>query len=183
MRDGETPKKKKRRRKKSGGGEVSAAPAAAPAEETPIVLRDRPIGRGVRQGKLEDTLPEDPSMPVTDFYKPNPLDSDVIMDATARLLAPRRPAPRPQLSRASEPPRGREQRKPPQPKPRRQGKKQGAPAQPAKEPVLPPSLSGGGKRRRDDRPRPVEAPLRSDRQKDSTQHKSLMRPYYLHDDD
>ena len=52
-----------------------------------------------------------------------------------------------------------------------------------KEPVLPPSLSARKKRRRDDRPRPIEAPLRSDRQKDSTQHKSLMRPYYLHDDD
>ncbi len=74
-------------------------------------------------------------------------------------------------------------RKPVQPKPRRQGKKQGAPAQPAKEPVLPPSLTAKKKPRRDDRPRPVEAPLRSDRQKDSTQHKSLMRPYYLHDDD
>ena len=46
-----------------------------------------------------------------------------------------------------------------------------------------PSLSGKKKRRRDGRPRPIEAPLRSDRQKDSTQHKSLMRPYYLHDDD
>ena len=30
-------------------------------------------------------------MPRTEFYRPNPLDSDVIMDATARLLAPRRP--------------------------------------------------------------------------------------------
>ena len=131
-------------------------------------------------------------MPVTDFYKPNPLDSDVIMDATARLLAPRRPAPRPQVQ-----PQAQEQRKggasgkrdkaQPQPparqKPRRQGKKQGAPVQPAKEPVLPPSLAGKKRRRRDDRPRPIEAPLRSDRQKDSTQHKSLMRPYYLHDGD
>ena len=43
------------------------------------------------QGRIHETLPQDPSVPVTDFYKPNPLDSDVIMDATARLLAPRRP--------------------------------------------------------------------------------------------
>ena len=105
------------------------------------------------------------------------------MDATARLLAPRRPAPRPQVQRAPDPPKGREQKKSTPPKPRRQGKKQGAPVQPEKEPVLPPSLAGRKKRRRDDRPRPVDAPLRSDRQKDSTQHKSLMRPYYLHDDD
>jgi len=185
----DAPKKKKRRRKKSGASQeaVPTAPAMAPPpiKEEPIVLRDKPIGRGVRQGHLEDTMPDDPSMPVTDFYKPNPLDSDVIMDATARLLAPRRPAPRPQAQpqrkkqeQAQEP-----ERKQGRQKPRRQGKKQGAPAQPAREPVLPPSLSGKRKRRRDDRPRPVEAPPRSDRQKDSTQHKSLMRPYYLHDGD
>lgn len=48
-------------------------------------------------------------------------------------------------------------------------------------PVLPPSLAEKKRRRRDERPRPIEAPMRSDRQKDSTQHKSLMRPYYLHD--
>ena len=182
-------KKKKRRRKKSGG---AAQEAPAPEAEKPLVLRDKPIGRGVRQGRIADTLPDDPSMPVTEFHKPNPLDSDVIMDATARLLAPRRPAPRPQIQPQGQ---GRDQHKaesqrrqeraakPAPQKPRRQGKKQGAPAQPAKEPVLPPSLSGKKRRRRDDRPRPIEAPLRSDRQKDSTQHKSLMRPYYLHDGD
>ena len=191
----DAPKKKKRRRKKSGGGQAvqtdaPAVQAMAPVKEEPLVLRDKPVGRGVRQGRLEDTLPDDPAMPVTDFYKPNPLDSDVIMDATARLLAPRRPAPRPQIqaesrqkSQTQKKQEKAQAQKPAQPKPRRQGKKQGAPAQPAKEPVLPPSLAGKKKRRRDDRPRPIEAPLRSDRQKDSTQHKSLMRPYYLHDDD
>ena len=185
-------KKKKRRRKKSGGAAPEAPAAPAPEAERPLVLRDKPIGRGVRQGRIADTLPDDPSMPVTEFHKPNPLDSDVIMDATARLLAPRRPAPRPQIQPQGQ---GRDQHKaesqrrqerafkPAPQKPRRQGKKQGAPAQPAKEPVLPPSLSGKKRRRRDDRPRPIEAPLRSDRQKDSTQHKSLMRPYYLHDGD
>ncbi len=184
--EADAPKKKKRRRRKSGGGaqgEVPARPVMVSADKEPPALRDKPASRGVRQGRLEDTLPDDPSMPITDFYKPNPLDSDVIMDATARLLAPRRPAPRPQVQRAPEPPKGREQKKSAPPKPRRQGKKQGAPVQPEKEPVLPPSLAGRKKRRRDDRPRPVDAPLRSDRQKDSTQHKSLMRPYYLHDDD
>lgn len=133
----------------------------------------------MRQGRIHDTLPDEPSVPVTDFHKPNPLDSDVIMDATARLLAPRRPAPRPQPQGQSR--QGKENR-PQQNRPRRQGKKQGAPAQPVREPALPPSLAGK-KRRRPDRPRPVEAPPRADRQKDSTQHKSLMRPYYLHDDD
>ena len=210
------PKKKKRRRKKSGGGQELQPVEAAPVPDEPAAVRDRRLtggpqgpapsgqagspggfpadarptrpagGRGVRQGRIHDTLPDAPSVPVTDFYKPNPLDSDVIMDATARLLAPRRPAPRPQV-REQVRPEGRKTQdkaaRPQQQKPRRQGKKQGAPAQPAKEPVLPPSLAGKKRRRRDDRPRPIEAPLRADRQKDSTQHKSLMRPYYLHDGD
>ncbi len=179
--EAEAPKKKKHRRKKGAGQQV---PDAAPAEEQApqAVQKGKPAGRGVRQGRLQDTLPDDPSVPVTEFYKPNPLDSDVIMDATARLLAPRRPAGRPQ----AQPEQKRKQEKaqrPAQQKPRRQGKKQGAPAPAAKEPVLPPSLSGRKRNRRDDRPRPIEAPLRADRQKDSTQHKSLMRPYYLHDGD
>ena len=72
---------------------------------------------------------------------------------------------------------------PPKSRPGKKGKKQGAPQKPEREPVLPPSLSKKRKPRRDSRPRPVEAPPRSDRQKDSTQQKSLMRPYYLHDDD
>lgn len=178
---------RKKRRKKSGGQELPAAEAADPVKEKPAA-RGRSAGQGVRQGRIQDTLPDDPSLPATDFYKPNPLDSDVIMDATARLLAPRRPAVRPQLQPQSQQKaqaakkQEREQR-PARQRPRRQGKKQGAPVQPDKEPVLPPSLSGKRKRRRDDRPRPIEAPLRSDRQKDSTQHKSLMRPYYLHGDD
>ena len=176
--------KKKRRRKKSGGAQADA-PAPEPAG---LVLRDKPIGRGVRQGRLEETLPDDPALPVTEFYKPNPLESDVIMDATARLLAPRRPAPQPQAApRQTAQTRQKKAQAQKQALPRpaqaKKGKKQGAPARPVQEPVLPPALAGQKKRRRDDRPRPIEAPLRSDRQKDSTQHKSLMRPYYLHDDD
>ncbi|MCI8915911.1 MAG: DEAD/DEAH box helicase [Oscillospiraceae bacterium] len=180
----DAPKKKKRRRRRSGGGQGAPAEAAAPAREEPLVLRDKPVGRGVRQGRIQDTLPDDPAMPVTEFYKPNPLDSDVIMDATARLLAPRRPAAAPQAQRGQEAAQQRDKApKPAKQRPRRQGKRQGAPTQPAKEPVLPPSLAGKKRRRRDDRPRPVELAPRSDRQKDSTQHKSLMRPYYLHDGD
>ena len=182
----EEPAKKNTRRRKKPGAQQGQAAQAAPAPEEPPVRPDRPSGRGVRQGRIHETLPQDPSMPVADFYKPNPLDSDVIMDATARLLAPRRSAPRPQVQaqRKAEPEKKRErdQKSAPQ-KPRRQGKKQGAPVPPAKEPALPPSLADKKRRRRSDRPRPIEAAPRSDRQKDSTQHKSLMRPYYLHDGD
>ena len=182
----EEPAKKKKRRRKKPGAQQDQAAQAAPAPQEAEVRPDKPSGRGVRQGRIHETLPQDPSMPVTDFYKPNPLDSDVIMDATARLLAPRRPPPPPpaQAPRKAEPEKKRErdQKSAPQ-KPRRQGKKQGAPVPAAKEPALPPSLAGKKRRRRDDRPRPIEAAPRSDRQKDSTQHKSLMRPYYLHDGD
>ncbi len=182
----EEPAKKNKRRRKKPGAQQGQAAQAAPAPEEPPVRPDRPSGRGVRQGRIHETLPQDPSMPVADFYKPNPLDSDVIMDATARLLAPRRSAPRPQVQAQrkaeSEKKRERDQKSAPQ-KPRRQGKKQGAPVPPAKEPALPPSLADKKRRRRSDRPRPIEAAPRSDRQKDSTQHKSLMRPYYLHDGD
>ena len=45
--------------------------------------------RGVRQGDLSATQPRRPAQPSVDFVRPNPLDGDVIMDATARLLAPR----------------------------------------------------------------------------------------------
>ena len=181
--EAEPARKKKRRRKRSGGAQEVQAPEAAPArEEKPLVLRDRPVGRGVRQGRIHETLPDQPSVPITDFHKPNPLDSDVVMDATARLLAPRRPVPRAQPRPDGQEKRDREAG-PQQSRPRRRGKKQGAPVPAPKEPALPPSLAGKKRRRRDGGPRPVEPPLRSDRQKDSTQHKSLMRPYYLHDGD
>ena len=194
QKDAENKARAEERKKAAARAAVPAANLrqAEPLREEPPAPRGRPAGRGARQGRLEDTLPADPSLPVTDFYKPNPLDSDVIMDATARLLAPRKPeAGRPQAQaqprqgsrdgKKQDRPRDRAE-KPAQP---RQGKKkkQGAPPQPVKEPVLPPSLSGKRRRRRDDRPRLIEAPPRSDRQKDSTQQKSLMRPYYLHDDD
>ncbi len=44
--------------------------------------------RGVRLNRPEDTVPENPSQPRNDFVKPDPLASDSVMDATARLLAP-----------------------------------------------------------------------------------------------
>ena len=139
---------------------VPAKPDRAEPEDEPTLFRSHPAGAGgVRLGRLEDTLPAEPSMPVVDFVKPNPLDSDVIMDATARLLASR---PRPQIQPQPQKKRDKDTQKPAPPKPwqGKKGKKQGAPPKPAQGP-----------------------PLRAGRQKDSTQQKSLMRPYYLHDDD
>ena len=81
--------KRSRRRKKKDASQVQAPPAAEPVSEPVYPIQRTAPKRGVRSGQLMDT---GDSMPRTNFYRPNPLDSDVIMDATARLLAPRRPA-------------------------------------------------------------------------------------------
>ncbi len=57
-----------------------------PEVEARQPVREKRPRRGVRSGTLMDT---GDAMPRTEFHRPNPLDSDVIMDATARLLAPR----------------------------------------------------------------------------------------------
>ena len=199
-------------------GEVNS-PFGNPSDSAADYRRPRSAGaRGVRQGKLEDTLPADPSMPVTDFYKPNPLDSDVIMDATARLLAPRRPSvsarTQTRAPRQEERPRNRQENreqsrsgrnggsrrpeKSAQPeKPVQSGQKRdgGKPvrneqsAQSGKAAQNPAPAEGQSpaparkkKRRRSDRPRPMERSLYA-HQKDSTEQASLMRPYYLSDDE
>ena len=88
----DAPAKKKRKKKKKAAASENA-PIPEPLDtgfEIPemsyLPKTERP--RMVRSGILMDT---GDSMPNTDFYRPNPLDSDVIMDATARLLAPRKP--------------------------------------------------------------------------------------------
>ena len=158
--------------------------------------RPRSAGaRGVRQGKLEDTLPAQPAMPVTDFVKPNPLDSDVIMDATARLLAPRRPVTTAPIQPKAEKKDGQSKKKQSDPK-QEQEKKQGPRKKAAPQPKQPhpvkeppvqteePAPKKKKKRRRsDNKPRPLERSLYA-RQKDSTEQASLMRPYYIsHDED
>ena len=188
----EKPRKEKPRREKA----PQPAPAPAPIPEEPHHHK-----RGVRQGKLSDTLPQQPAMPETDFYKPNPLDSDVIMDATARLLAPRRPVQPPRSEKPQRERKGRKEQPAKQEKPRKEQPKQEKPKKEPQPPkaqeskggkknkgekpsILPPSLSGKRRRSRsNDRPRPIESAPRSNRQKDSTEHRSLMRPYYLHDED
>ena len=85
--DSSSRKKSRRRKKKAAAPQPEAVSAPTPAPEH-IPQRPAPK-RGVRSGKLMDT---GDAMPRTEFHRPNPLDSDVIMDATARLLAPRRPA-------------------------------------------------------------------------------------------
>ena len=113
--EGEQTKKKSRRRKKAAGHEQPTF--SSDLEPSAPVQRPAPK-RGVRSGTLMNT---GDSMPRTDFYRPNPLDSDVIMDATARLLAPRRPAAPSQAAPADSRERRRNSRH----------KKTKSPAQPA----------------------------------------------------
>ena len=164
--------------KKAKAARKEEAPAAPPAEP-----RERKPRRGVRNSKtleqaLTATAPARPAAPepsFSDFQKPDPLASDVIMDATARLLAPRRPASRPAVEPlAQEEPKKRQRKK---------KKKPAAQAQPAA-PAPAPKASGRKKERRGgrDRGRPMEPTLRRSGQKDSTEQPSLMKPYYLSDD-
>ncbi len=171
---------------------VPAPEAAAP---TPARKKRKPNwqkAEGERAGRLDAVLPERSAGPVEadygDFNRPDPLGEDRIMDATARLLAPR--------------PRMFSQR-PEAPAPeRRARKKNKSAAGPAAEPQERPAQGGRGKRREEGKsavPAPVQAvkkrhdrgrghragpvmPTRSSSVKDSTEQPSLMKPYYLNDD-
>ena len=82
------PAAKKRRRRDRGKAQSEFAETVQvmePQSESQSA-RDKRPRRGVRSGTLMDT---GDAMPRTEFHRPSPLDSDVIMDATARLLAPR----------------------------------------------------------------------------------------------
>ncbi|MCI9155331.1 MAG: helicase, partial [Lawsonibacter sp.] len=196
----ETPAKKKRRRKKKGAGlpeEVILRPAApvdaAPAEEEPDYLPTPPAApkRGVRPGTLMDT---GDAMPNTEFYRPNPLDSDTIMDATARLLAPKRSLlssilpkggekaqkkqPEQKKKRAKpEGPQKTRQSKPEQPKAKK-GQKPAKQEPPKKAAPQQSKKKGSPKPPRRDYRMPPEPP-RKNQPKDSTEQPSLMKPYYL----
>ena len=197
----EAPAKKRRRRKKKSGQSQAPEQAVPVAVQAPAPVEEpeqpkKKSRRGVRQQRLEDTMPAAPSQPQTDFYKPNPLDGDVILDATARLLAPK---PR-TLSRPAAPRREEEKKAPrkkkvqAQPKQEKKAKEQ-APAKPKKEKKAEkpaprqeqPKDSGSRedkkRRSRGRRNGPPDMMFRRDNQKDSTEQPSLMKPYYMTPDD
>ncbi|HIY21438.1 MAG TPA: DEAD/DEAH box helicase [Candidatus Flavonifractor merdigallinarum] len=122
----------------------------------------------------------------SDFRHPDPLSGDTIMDATARLLAPRsrtvqegEKSPRRRNGKGSKasqsaPKSAQEQS---QKEPSRKGK--------GKRPLSPLEVLGGNKKRkrRSGGGSPREVELRTDGVKDSTElSASLMKPYYLSDD-
>ncbi len=187
------PAKTRRRRRRRGGGSgaaevpAPAAPVWETAEPQPVSAepeRPRSRGRGVRPGSLMDT---GDSMPRTEFYRPNPLDSDVIMDATARLLAPRRltlsqerpSRPAQQEGRNSR--RKKEAARPHAPageKPREHKQAKEKAAQTPEEKRTAPAPKRRRERRGDGR-RGMPPEPRRQQHKDSTEQPSLMKPYYL----
>ena len=178
-------KKKKRRRKKGKGGGEAAPVQEAQAPETPAreTSRVKPLRPGVR-------LDTGDAMPRTEFDRPDPLAGDHIMDATARLLAPRKST----LSREGSVASRRSA-----PRKRRRGTSGGegearaaagkekvqrsaAPVEAGRKKPAPAGKSRAGSRG-PKKPRggprgPVE-PMKSNRTKDSTEQHSLMKPYYL----
>ena len=189
-----TSSKKKRRRKKKRSAEPlpSSTPAIEQTEDTFDYLPPPAPKRGVRPGALLDT---GDAMPNTEFHRPNPLGSDTIMDATARLLAPRRsllssllPKPAEKTQKQGKKKQAESQKPNParaeEPKKARQAKKSQKPVQAKPEPpkkASPPQQQkkkGSGKSPRRDRPMPPEPP-RKNQPKDSTEQASLMKPYYL----
>lgn len=156
---------------------------AAPARSVQKPVQEQPFKRGVRQHRLEDTLPAQPARASGDFVRPDPLASDHVMDATARLLAPSRP------SGGAKKPAGQTGQKGKRPPASQRGQQEGkGPRKGQKTAALSSAQQrsgakqGGNRSRRDrGRPRPVELP--KSRVKDSTEQPSLMKPYYLHDDD
>ena len=197
------PALKSRRRRKKKAAPEAAAQSLPPVADEPLddYLPQRP--KLTRPGTLLDT---GDAMPNTEFTRPDPLDSDVIMDATARLLAPRKPlygsspvrdsrSPRKEGSRrkAAPQPRQEEQSPAPEQKPpkKRRSRKKSA-AQPAGQQAAAPQKgaahqeqarkerSGRGKKHSHDRGGrgPME-PHKSGQTKDSTEQASLIKPFYI----
>ena len=179
-------KKKKRRRKKGKGGGETAPVQEAQAPETPTreTSRVKPLRPGVR-------LDTGDAMPRTEFDRPDPLAGDHIMDATARLLAPRKSTLSREGSAASRRAAPRKRRRGNaggEGEPRAAGKeKPQRAAAPAEAGRKKRSEAGESKARPAARspkkhrggPRGPIEPMKSNRTKDSTEQHSLMKPYYL----
>ena len=169
-------KKKRRRRRSKSKGEAPAAPAESPL---PAQAPARP--KLTRPGTRLET---GSAMPCTEFDRPDPLAGDRIMDATARLLAPRRLTLSPVSSREEHGrPRKRSAGQAAQPRQKSEGQKgrsahtapQAESRKPAPSKHKKSSQGRGQDRRRSfqDPPRPTGHP------QDSTEQESLMKPYYL----
>ena len=187
------PAKSRRRKKKKAEPQMEQSiPTPIVAVETAPARRSRP--KMTRPGTRMET---GDAMPQTDFYRPDPLSGEHIMDATARLLAPRRTsltASRPTPAQDSPRPKDKKRKKAsaptqpapvvetaPEPQAPAKRKKKPRKAEP-QQPAVPTQSKGSpskGNKRHDRAPRGPVAPMKSGQTKDSTEQKSLMKPYYL----
>ena len=187
---------KKKRRKKGKQAEPTVEAAPAPIAEEP----DQPAQRRRKLTRPGTRMETGSAMPQTDFYRPDPLSGDRIMDATARLLAPRASSFSPLT--AQTPSQGKKRKKKPaapvqqQPAPvvpaapaaeekkrKKKKKKASSSQQPAPQPApvkeAEKAAPAREKKRRDRAPRGPMEPMKSGQTKDSTEQKSLMKPYYI----
>ncbi len=153
--------------KKRQKAAAQAAQAAAPVP-VPKKKREPRWKKAEGPGVLDAVLPERSTGPEReeyhDFYRPDPLSSDHIMDATARLLAPR--------------------------KKKKKGGESAAPESQAQKKVrqakAAPAPKAQSKRRHDRGHGPRGGrpmmPMKSGAVKDSTEQPSLMKPYYIEHD-
>ena len=203
--EGQTKKKRRKKKKSAQPTQVTLQPVERkPEPKKPEPVAEKPVRpKQTRPGTRLDTGDQ---MPVTEFKRHDPLAGDRIMDATARLLAPRKltlsPNPTPQPKR-EEPPKQNKQNRRKRKKPAgqnapapKQEPKQAPKAEKKAEPKPQPKPAKKQEkqekhvkqearqeksRRRNDRRGPdVEGRSRT---KDSTQQASLMKPYYLNQDD
>ena len=185
---------KKRSRHRRKKGESSASHPTLQTSQ-PVPSKEDPAPQSVpaprserpkltRSGKLMDT---GNAMPRTEFHRPNPLDSDVIMDATARLLAPRKITLTPTQST--------QERHTAQPASRKRrseakvtaaapsaGKQKSRPAKGVTSPSAPGEVrraAPGPKKKERGGRRNLPPEPHSSKPKDSTEQPSLMKPYYL----
>lgn len=178
----------RQRAEKRRADKAAAVPAPKAAAEPADALRKKRRPRwkkaeGSQARPLDAVLPERTAggeANFRDFSRPDPLRSDHIMDATARLLAPRKPphAARPVHDEADSRNRSGESR--------RGRAKSGAPV-PQKRSGSSVTAAQGSGNRGQDRGRgrkgaPSQAPIHGARVKDSTEQPSLMKPYYLNHD-
>ena len=182
----EAPAKSRRRRRKSKTKPPEAQTAPVVQATEPEPAQDQPSSHRRKLTRPGSRMNTGNAMPRTDFSRPNPLAGDHIMDATARLLAPRKPLASQEGSAASRPSRNRRKErhgeKAPQTEAAISSKKSKATPKKKAEESTPAKKKSSARRpdhRRSRGPRGPMEPMRHDRVKDSTEQKSLMKPYYL----
>ena len=186
-------RKKHRNKRKQEHPAVEAVPPA-PIEE--------PVQSTQRRHKLTrpgTRMETGNAMPQTNFHRPDPLSGDQIMDATARLLAPRSSSFSSVSSQFRTEPRHRKKKAVPvqQPAPeveapaaqdaapkksKKAKKKKATPVPQAANSPAPKKATEAApapKKKKQRAPNGPMEPMKSGQTKDSTEQKSLMKPYYI----